>query len=93
MSRFHSAQISTSEMGPEYWVLKYFIYFKAFVEFVTILLLFYVFWVLAKRHVRSQLPEEGANPHPLHWKVKSYPLNHQGSPLGVGILQAPHSHS
>ena len=44
MSRFHSAQISTSEMGPGYWVLKYFIYFKVFVEFVTILLLFYGFW-------------------------------------------------
>ena len=53
MSRFRSAQIVTSEMGPRCWILKYFIHFEVFVEFVTILLLFYVFWVLAKRHVRS----------------------------------------
>ena len=28
----------------------------------------------------SQLPDGGANPYPLHWKAKFYPLDHQGSP-------------
>ena len=42
---------------------------KVFIEFVTILLLFYVF--LATRHVGSQLPQQGLNPHSLHWKAKS----------------------
>ena len=32
------------------------------------------------RHVRSYLLGQGLNPHPLHWKVKSYPQDHQGSP-------------
>lgn len=26
---------------------------------------------LALKHVRSQLPNQGSNSHPLHWKVKS----------------------
>ena len=45
--------------------------FKDFVEFVTVLLLFHVlvFWPL--RHVGSQLPNQGSNPYPLHWKAKS----------------------
>ena len=45
--------------------------FKVFIEFVTILLLFYVLVFLAPRHVASQLPNQGSNPHPLHWKAKS----------------------
>ena len=44
--------------------------FKVFVEFVTILLLFLCFGFLSGRHVGSQLPRQGSNPHPLHWKVK-----------------------
>ena len=28
----------------------------------------------------SQLPDQGSNPHPLHWKAKSHPLDHQGIP-------------
>ena len=45
--------------------------FKDFVEFVTILLLFQVlvFWPLG--HVGSQLPNQGLNTYPLHWKAKS----------------------
>ena len=32
----------------------------------------FMFWVfLAARHVGSYLPDQGANPHPLHWKVRS----------------------
>ena len=37
-----------------------------------------LFW--AMRHVRSQLPDQGSNLQPLRWKVKSQPLDHQGSP-------------
>ena len=42
--------------------------FNVFIEFVKILLLFYVFGVLATKHVRSQLPDQGSNSHLLHWK-------------------------
>ena len=45
--------------------------FKVFVEFVTILLLFLCFGFLAPRHVASQLPDQGSNLHPLHWKATS----------------------
>ena len=27
------------------------------------------------------LPDEGSNPHPLHWQADSQPLRHQGSPI------------
>ena len=46
--------------------------FEVFIEFVAILLLFHVLFFLAMRHVGSQLPDWGLNPHPLHWEVK-YP--------------------
>ena len=46
------------------------IFLKVFIEFVTILLLFYVFWFFGTRHVGSQLPNQGSTPHPLHWKAK-----------------------
>ena len=39
--------------------------FKVFIEFATILLLFYIF--LARRRLGSQLPEQGSDPHALHW--------------------------
>ena len=42
--------------------------FKAFIEFVIILLLFEV---LASRHVGSQLPNQELDQHPLQWKAKS----------------------
>ena len=35
---------------------------------------------LPTRHVGSYFPSQGSNLHPLHWKVDSYPLDHQGSP-------------
>ena len=47
------------------------IIFKVFIELVTILLLFHVVGFLAERHVGSQLPNQGSNPQPLHWRVKS----------------------
>lgn len=54
--------------------------FQAFVEFVTVLFLIYVllFFFLAARHV-DPAPTE-LNPSSLHWKVKSCPLDGQGSP-------------
>ena len=45
-------------------------FFKVFIEFVTILLLFYDLVFLAPRHVGSELPGQGLNLHPLHWKEK-----------------------
>ena len=55
--------------------------FKVFTEFVTILLLFYVFGFLAARRVGCWLPNQGTDLHPLHWKAKSEPLGHQESPF------------
>ena len=46
--------------------------FKVFIEFITVQLLLYALIFLAMRHVRSQLPDQGSNPHPLHWKVHSF---------------------
>ena len=37
-----------------------------------------MFWFLG---YEAWIPEQGSNPHHLHWKVKSSPLDHQGSPL------------
>ena len=31
-------------------------------------------------HVGSWFPDQGLNPFPLHWKIHSEPLDHQGSP-------------
>ena len=54
--------------------------FKAFIESVTILLLFYPL-VSRPGGVWDPSPvTRGSNPHPLHWKVKSEPPDHQGSP-------------
>ena len=64
--------------------------FKVCIEFVTMLLLFYVLVFLAVRHVGCQLPEQGLNPHLLHWKVKSEPLDPQESPSMVYILTCCH---
>ena len=39
------------------------------------------FGFLASRHVGSELPDPGRNPHPLHWRRSStQSLDHQGSP-------------
>ena len=51
---------------------------KIFIEFATILFLFYALVFLATRHVGSQFPDQESN-H-LHWKVKSSHVDHQGSP-------------
>ena len=46
-------------------------YIKVFIEFVTILLLFYVLVFWPQGIWEPQLPNQGLNPHPLHWKAKS----------------------
>ena len=45
--------------------------FKIFIEFISVLLLFYVlvFWPQGMWDLSS--PDQGSNLHPLHWKVKS----------------------
>ena len=32
---------------------------------------------------RGILPDQGSNPHPLHWQADSQPLRHQGSPCSL----------
>ena len=44
-------------------------------------LYFLCFDFLVSRHAGAQLPYQGLNPHPLHCKAKSYPLDLQGSPF------------
>lgn len=39
-----------------------------------------MFWLLATRHAGSELPNQGLNPDPLHWKVKPQALDQQGGP-------------
>ena len=45
--------------------------FEVFIEFVTILLLFHVFFFLAPRHVVSYLSHPGWNLNSLHWMAES----------------------
>ena len=33
-------------------------------------------------------PDQGSNPHPLHWQADSQPLHHQGSPSGFSCWGA-----
>ena len=60
----------------EHFFLRYFFWmwtiFKIFIEFVTILFLFYVldFWARGMWDLSSL--DQGSNLHPLHWKVKSF---------------------
>ena len=42
-----------------------------------------MFWFWAVRHVESLAPLPGTDPHLLHWKVKSEPLNRQGSHIQI----------
>ena len=45
--------------------------FKVFIEFVTILLLFFMFWFFGREACGILAPDQGLNPQPLHWKVNS----------------------
>ena len=40
---------------------------------------FFFFLFLTQWHMGCSFPEKGSNPSPLHWKVDSLPLDHQGS--------------
>ena len=63
--------------------------FKVFIEFVTTLSPFYVLgFFLAPTHVGSQFPNQESNPHRLHWKAESQPLDRQGSPTTCIHLKA-----
>ena len=46
---------------------------KIFIVFVTILFQnqYWFFFFFATQHMGSQLPNQGLNPHSLHWKAKS----------------------
>ena len=46
---------------------------KVCIEFVTILLLFmfHFAFFFTTRHVGSYLPDQGLNPHPLHWNLET----------------------
>ena len=55
--------------------------FKVFIDLTTTLLLLFMFWVfLAVRCVGFLASGPGIKPTPLHWKVKSKPLDNQGGP-------------
>ena len=53
--------------------------FKVLIEFVITLLLLYIWYFGCKAHEISA-PRPEIDPHPLHWAVKSYPLDLEGSP-------------
>ena len=40
----------------------------------------FMFWCLGCEACGILVPDQGSNPHPLHWKAKSQPLDQQGSP-------------
>ena len=45
--------------------------FKVFIEFIIVLLLFYVLVGFGCEAHGILSPDQGLNLHPLHWKVKS----------------------
>ena len=58
-------------------------YYRIFLKSLLTLLPYYfclILGYLALRLVRSGLPKQGSNAYPLHWKVQSDPLDHQGIP-------------
>ena len=62
----------------KYQFLKDFFWCESFLKSLLNLLQYcfcYVFLYLAMRHMGSQLPNQGLNLQPLHWKVKSQTLD------------------
>ena len=58
-------------------------YYRIFLKSLLTLLPYYfclILGYLAVRLVGSELPKQGSNAYPLHWKVQSEPLDHQGIP-------------
>ena len=54
--------------------------FKVFLYFCYHIASVLRFDSLTTKHVESSFPNKGLNPHHLHWKAKSQPLDQQGSP-------------
>ena len=54
--------------------------FKVFIELVTTLALFFNYWFFGRKARGILPPRPGIKLSSLHWKVKSYPLDHQGNP-------------
>lgn len=46
-----------------------------------LVLVFWVFFGWATQHVGSWLPNQGWDPHPLHYKCRAQPLDYQGCPV------------
>ena len=69
---------------------------KVFIEFVTILFLFYVLVFVAVRHVRSQLPNQESNLHPpcigrqslKHWTGREVPSLSFDECLSVNVSES-----
>ena len=57
------------------------IIFQAFIESVVMLLLLFMFWYFGQEAYGILASRLGLNPHSLYWKMKSLPLDHQGSPF------------
>ena len=53
------------------------------IEFVTLLLLLFMFWIFGHETWGILAPDWGSNLHPMPWKVKSQPLDCQGSPKNL----------
>ena len=58
-----------------------YLFLKVFIESVAVLLLFYVLTVWPQGTQDLSSPSRESNLHPRHWKVKSYPVDCQGSPF------------
>ena len=79
-SRSHSdfANHRTSKVHMNNFFSFLFFFFLIYIEFVIILLLCFRF--LTSMDLGSQLPGQGSEPTPLHWHLKSKPLDNRGSP-------------
>ena len=78
-----SQQSFTVYSTSVFYFLKIFFWFGPFLKSLICYNIVSVlcFGFLATRHVRFQLPNWGLNLHPSHWKMKSQPLDFQGSCL------------
>jgi len=65
-------------------------FFRAFIEFVTILLPFFMFSFFGHEACGILAPQPRSTLHPLHWKTKSKTLDHQISPPTFPSLKSFH---
>ena len=97
MQKWQNLQSHSLTIMLSFWLFKEFLMwtiFKVFTEFVRTLLLFlcfYLFIFLTERHMGSQFPDQGSNPHSLHWKTKSQLLDCQAVPVLVILDAAGHT--